>query len=242
METIVISCPECDKQIRAPADAVGKKIRCKSCEHVFLVKAPAKTPAPIKPAGPVAKPPKAEKPAKPATPPKPSKPIDDDEDSNPYRIAEFDEKPRCPQCAYVLAEGDVICLGCGFNLRTREPNRTRRIKDPTGEEKFFWLLPGILAVLGVILVIGYCFFHYFAWPGILIDGWDAIEDTYGGRIEALKKAENIPLWKGALIHPALFVFIVVPSLFASFRLGRFAVQRLILHPTPPEVEVDDSDS
>ena len=52
METIVISCPECDKQIKAPADAVGKKIRCKSCEHVFVIKAPAKAPAPIKAAKP----------------------------------------------------------------------------------------------------------------------------------------------------------------------------------------------
>jgi len=227
METIVISCPECDKQLKAPADAVGKKIRCKSCEHVFVIKAPAK-------------PPKAEKPAKPANPAKsskPSAPTEDEEDDNPYRVAEFDESPRCPQCAYELEEGTVICLGCGFNLRTRQQLRTRKVKQTTGEEKFFWLLPGIFAVLGVILLIGYCFFHYFAWPGILVDNWDAIEEKHGGRIAALKNdQEDIPLWKGALIHPALFVFIVVPSLFASFRMGRFAVERLIKHPDPPEVE------
>ncbi len=239
METIVISCPECDKQIKAPADAVGKKIRCKSCEHVFVVRAPAKGPAPIKPAGPVAKPPKAEKPAKPANPSKPSKPsamTDDEEDSNPYGVAEFDERPRCPQCAYELEEGAVICLGCGFNTRTRQQLRTRKVRETSGEEKFFWLLPGILAILGIILLIGYCFFHYFAWPSILVDNWDAIEEKHGGRIEAIKKDDAISFWQGALIHPALVVFIVVPALFASFKLGRFAVQRLILHPDPPEVE------
>src|SRR5215470_14188672 len=103
METIVISCPECDKQIKAPADAVGRKIRCKSCEHVFVVKAPTKAPAPIKPDRPAAKSSKAEKPAKPASPPKPAKPAaltEEDGDSNPYQVAAFDEKPRCPQCAH----------------------------------------------------------------------------------------------------------------------------------------------
>src|SRR5205085_8967925 len=88
METMTISCPECDRQIKAPADAVGKKIRCKSCEHVFVIKAPAKAPSPIK----SGKQPKAEKPAKPVTPPKPSKPPrptdDDDENSNPYGLAD----------------------------------------------------------------------------------------------------------------------------------------------------------
>src|SRR5947209_4244273 len=152
METIVISCPECDKKIKAPADAVGKKIRCKSCDHVFVIKAPgkasAKVPGPIKPAAPSGKPPKAEKPAKPTSPPKPSKPTDeDDEDANPYGLAEVDEKLRCPQCAFEMEEGAFICVGCGFNTRTREQARTLRIKETTGQDKFLWLLPGILAVL-----------------------------------------------------------------------------------------------
>jgi DNA-directed RNA polymerase subunit RPC12/RpoP len=37
--TIAVSCPECHKQIKAPPDLQGKKIRCKACGHVFLVKA-----------------------------------------------------------------------------------------------------------------------------------------------------------------------------------------------------------
>src|SRR5205085_4078975 len=99
METMTISCPECDRQIKAPADAVGKKIRCKACEHVFVIKAPAKAPAPIK----ATKPAKAEKPAKSATAPKPAHPpkpthYDEDDDRNPYGLAEADETLRCPQC------------------------------------------------------------------------------------------------------------------------------------------------
>jgi len=99
-------------------------------------------------------------------------------------------------------------------------------------------LPGILAILGILLLIGYCFFHYFAWPGILVDDWERVEEQYGGRIAALKsETADIPMWKGALIHPALIVWVVVPALLISFKLGRFAVQRLILHPDPPEVEM-----
>src|SRR5207249_423732 len=159
--------------------------RWNACGHVFVIQAPARAPAPIKPVGPAAKPPKAAKPAKPAPPSKPSRPAElteVEEDSNPYGVAEFDETPRCPQCAYVLEEGAVICLGCGFNTRTRTLVRTRRVKEATGQDKFLWLLPGILAILGIILLIGYCFFHYFAWPGILVDDWDAIEEKFGGRI------------------------------------------------------------
>src|SRR5262245_13912362 len=39
-DPIVIPCPECEKQVRAPADAVGKKIRCKNCEHIFVIERP----------------------------------------------------------------------------------------------------------------------------------------------------------------------------------------------------------
>ena len=62
--TIVISCPECDKQIKAPAELEGKKIRCKGCGHTFVVRAsaaagdgdgPAAKPAKKKPAPPPAK-------------------------------------------------------------------------------------------------------------------------------------------------------------------------------------------
>jgi hypothetical protein len=136
-----------------------------------------------------------------------------------------------------MDEGAFICVGCGFNTRTREQARTRRIKETTGQDKFLWLLPGILAVLGIFLLIGYCFFHYFAWPGILVDNWDQLEELHGGRIAAINKEDSISFLKGALIHPFLVVWIVVPALFICFRLGRFAVHRLILHPNPPEVEV-----
>ena len=75
-----------------------------------------------------------------------------------------------------------------------------------------------------------------AWPGILVTNWDQLEEQKGGRLEAIKD-DSVSWWQAALIHPALIVWVVVPAMFVSFRLGRFAVNRLILHPDPPEVEV-----
>src|SRR5262249_42752373 len=41
MATISITCPECSKQIIAPAEIEGKKIRCKSCGETFVARAAA---------------------------------------------------------------------------------------------------------------------------------------------------------------------------------------------------------
>src|SRR5262249_59779563 len=47
-ETITIICPECEKSIKAPAEVVGKKIRCKGCGETFTARAPKESPKGIK--------------------------------------------------------------------------------------------------------------------------------------------------------------------------------------------------
>jgi DNA-directed RNA polymerase subunit M/transcription elongation factor TFIIS len=150
--TITITCPECDKQMKAPAGVIGKKIRCKSCGNVFPARA-AKAAAPKK-AGP--------------------KKDDDDEDASPYGITEDTFTPRCPQCANELESRDaVICLHCGYNIVTREKARMRKVRDITGWDKFVWLLPGIVCALVVVLLITgdivYC---------VKIQDWIDIEAWY----------------------------------------------------------------
>ena len=49
-EAITIVCPECEKKINVPSEAVGKKVRCKGCEHVFVVAAPGGKKASKRPA------------------------------------------------------------------------------------------------------------------------------------------------------------------------------------------------
>ena len=49
--TIVVTCPECKKQMKASDELAGKKIRCKGCDNVFAVKVPgAKSSPAAKPA------------------------------------------------------------------------------------------------------------------------------------------------------------------------------------------------
>jgi DNA-directed RNA polymerase subunit M/transcription elongation factor TFIIS len=129
--TITITCPECDKQMKAPAEVLGKKIRCKGCGATFPARAP-------RGAGKQA--------AR-----KPSKQASDDEDATPYGVTEEKFSARCPQCANALESEDaVICLRCGYNIVTRVQARTRKVRDVTGFDVFLWLLPGILCVLAVI--------------------------------------------------------------------------------------------
>jgi DNA-directed RNA polymerase subunit RPC12/RpoP len=235
METIVISCPDCEKQIKAPGEAVGKKIRCKACGHVFVVKAPPKAGKATAKPGKSAAPPKGGKPAKPATPAKSARPADDDldEDGNPYGVTDVKLGTRCPQCASEMTAGDVICLACGYNTETREQFRMRKVKDITGGDKFLWLLPGILCILAVILMIAYLFFHHFALPGMMFDNWDKLLETKS-RSEAIADESIGAL--AFLFHPGIELWIAVMLLIACYKAGRFAVRRLIFNPNPPEVE------
>ncbi len=81
--TILIVCPECDKQIKAPENVLGKKVRCKFCQASFVAskggsaKPPAAKPAKPPAGKPPAPKPPAGKPAKPAV-------DEDDDDPNPY--------------------------------------------------------------------------------------------------------------------------------------------------------------
>jgi DNA-directed RNA polymerase subunit RPC12/RpoP len=132
--TITITCPECDKQIKAPAEVAGKKVRCKGCGATFLARAPGKAPAGKAP---------------------PRKRSQEDEDDSPYGIArEENASHRCPECANELESEDaVVCLRCGYNTVTRTRARTRKVRDVTGGDVFKWLLPGILCAVGVVFLI-----------------------------------------------------------------------------------------
>ena len=144
-DTVTVSCPECDKKIKVPEDALGKKIRCKGCDEVFVAKAPGrKAPAKKAPTKSAAKAPK----------PAPKKPADEvDEEGNPYGVTDESLGKRCPHCAGEMENDQVVCLECGYNTVTRVSGRTRKVKDVTGGDVFVWLLPGILNALGVILLI-----------------------------------------------------------------------------------------
>ncbi len=207
---ITVNCPECDKPLKVPEAARGKKVRCKGCEHVFEVpRGPA--PGAVKPA----KPARAAKPAQPAKPPaKPADDEDEDGDGKPYGITTLDLASRCPTCANEIEEGARVCLHCGYDTVTRTYHRTRKVYDVTGFDVFLHLLPGILCVITILGLIG-------------LDVWYCL---------CMKDIMKDSEWFEWLGGKMCCMWLCIASLFGMFYAGRFAIKRLILHPHPPEIE------
>ncbi|HKI33309.1 MAG TPA: hypothetical protein VKA46_15760 [Gemmataceae bacterium] len=228
--TIAISCPKCENQIKAPAELAGKKIRCKECQHVFVVKSPpAAKPADKTDktgkgdkAGKGAKDKEADKAGKGAKDKETDKAKKEangtgDDDANPYGVTDHDFLPRCPFCAKELqSEDQVICLNCGYNRRTRERHRAKKTYETSGNEQFLWLLPGILCAIGVLIMLGSIIVFWTLFPG-----WES---------------DNKEAWWSFAVGLPGRIWGSVICLFIGFFLGLFAVKRLILNPTRPEVE------
>lgn len=211
-EKVPISCPECQKQFEAPVDIVGRKIRCKSCGKIFVAKKTANIPS---------KPKKAEEKKAPEGI-IPIKDDDDDEgDGKPYEVTSLDLAPRCPECANELeSEDDVVCLHCGFNLKTRTRAQTRRVRDVTGGQIFLWLLPGILSAIAFFICLGLLISMIVSWVM-----WFRDPET--------EKQDQI--WKNFVHCGALWWGI--GCIFLGYKSLRFAIKRLILNYLPPEVEI-----
>ena len=218
-----IVCPHCRKAGKGPIELEGKYIRCRSCKRSFLVKLPAQAkatqPTPEGPAtyafageGSAAR--QEEAPLR-------VLPVMDEEEesSNPYGVTDLDERRRCPYCADLMEEEDVICLNCGYNTQTRMHIRTERTYANTPGDVFLWLLPGIACVVGIFFTIGFDFFWWFFLEPYW---WTPMDDFFGFK----SFSRGLKVWE------------VVMSLFVIWYLGKFAFKRLILHPTPPEMKKD----
>ncbi len=227
-EAITITCPECDKKINVPADAVGKKIRCKGCEHVFVIPAPAgkKAAKPAAKAAPAAA--KADDAKKKAPGPKPAadkpekpKADDVDEDGNPYGVTALDNAPRCPDCANEMESEDaVICLHCGYNTRTRSKVEAVSVEDVTGMTWFLWLLPGILCAVFTLLIFTFAICYSCTIQGYFIAGAEGHDSDVWYKFMGDGWFQIWCIW--------------APSILAMAALGTIAVKRLVYNPRPPE--------
>jgi DNA-directed RNA polymerase subunit RPC12/RpoP len=206
--TLAITCPECDKQIKAPADLEGKKIRCKDCGHVFVVQAAAagKPKAEAKTA-----PKKAPAPKKGAKPAK-----DDDRNPNPYTVVEESLTPRCPHCAAELESAEsIVCLECGYNTHSRIRHPTVLTIEHTPVDWILWLLPGIVCVFVFFSMIGFIVF-------LLVWSTPIIEDAVKQEAWWAFAPRAMQLW-GTIFALAIMFF-----------TARFAIRRLIFNARPPE--------
>jgi hypothetical protein len=160
---ILITCPECKKQLKGPAEMQGKRVRCKACGQVFAVRAPApdKSAPASKKAAPAAK-------AKTAPPPPP----EEENAKNPYGLTEFVLATRCPQCAAEMeSEDSIICLNCGYNTQLRQRMTTISTYAQTPLDWMIWLAPGILCALASLTGIGTICFLWLVLPGLAAGAW-----------------------------------------------------------------------
>ena len=114
-----------------------------------------------------------------------------------------------------MDEGDVICLNCGYNTRTRMHGTTLRVYAPTPFEWIKWLLPGVACVLAVGALVALICFLWIGMPGMA------------------QKHPDSWLWWFFDNFPTQ-VYGTVVSLGLIWLAGRFAVLRLIMNPHPPE--------
>lgn len=217
-DTFDISCPNCGKRLKVPANLEGKKLKCKDCQEVFQVRAPKAKAAPA-----------AAKPAPPPPPPSPFLDDDDDDDvpgkaAKPMTVVHEEDVPKCPHCAKELDPPDaVICVHCGYNNRTREKAETRKVYAADASDWLSHLGPAILLLLVAIALIGidiYCAVNMRSW-------------LEGSAIELDEK--DLTGRKKMIIPPGAFIaFIVAISMAVIVPCMRFALKRLIFNFKPQE--------
>jgi DNA-directed RNA polymerase subunit M/transcription elongation factor TFIIS len=214
--TITTTCPHCKKAIKIPVEVVGKKIKCKNCGSAFVATTTA-----VQSADPRAKEKAAET----------FKPVEDDDDGDgdgkPYDVSHLDLDPRCPHCANLMDPPDaLVCLHCGYNIETRQKAATRRIKDPTGEEWFWWLLPPVVCILLFLTFLGilsYTIVGYFAFRE---EREAKLAETWGDLVNFGRSCNN-----------CFWLWVAIISLWFMWLTGKFAFKRLVYHFRPPEQEI-----
>ncbi len=125
VETLSVHCA-CGKKLKAPASAVGRKAKCPACGNVLTIEAP---------------------------PPPP--PAEDDPMGAIYDLAaaeqaaaesnQIDDSSRCPKCGASMAVGSVLCVNCGYDMRSKAkvaaaaPSKPviayESSRDPAGKKK-----------------------------------------------------------------------------------------------------------
>jgi hypothetical protein len=208
---ITIVCPDCRKEVRAPADFAGKKVRCKQCGNVFRAD-------PSAPQGTIARSPSAPPPAKASPPPVASfARFDEDEDGPDQYSLQVDGAGtnRCPECANELEGPDaIICLHCGYNTVTRERLALRKVEDITERDRLLWLLPGFVCALAVLFIA-------------------VIDILYAALLRPHKDASGLVKF---LSWGGVKMWVIIGSFFVMVLAGRFAYHRLIVNAHPPERE------
>jgi hypothetical protein len=249
--TIVITCPQCTKQVKGPADLTGKKVRCKGCGETFTV------PAGSKPRAQGTRPPPgkgAPKKAKGSAPPAPAPKAHEDEDSNPYTFMEEEaalaaitqgSTPKAPEAPakkpasddeesnpYGVTELDLAprCPHCAQEMEDEDAiiclhcgynTRTRTLPET---KRIHYTTP-MEWFLWLLPGIG-CFLGVVALGGFIYWFVWGLQDMWD------RWDEKMP----ASFSMGTRLWVSVMAIGGMWFLGKFAFKRLILNPKPPEKE------
>lgn len=227
---VEMQCPECDEPLKIPPSVFGKKIKCKFCQHVFVVKDPnpaAKTkPAkPNKPGKAAGKPPAASAPPPSPPPPEPKKNLwDEGEADEDVSLIEEEDVARCPHCAKELEPPEaLVCIHCGFNNLTRQKADTKTVWAPDAMDWFMHLLPGLLALafaIAAIVLDIICTMKMRDW-------------MTGGMLE--KDEKDASGRNQMYVAPGAFIFLIIfLSLGIIVPAMKFACKRLAIDYKPSE--------
>jgi len=215
LATLVITCPECKKQMKVPDTVRGKKVRCKECGGVVPVPAGKAPDTRV---------------TTPEAQAKMAKRTEEEDAANPYVVTETSLAPRCPHCAHEIGEADVICLHCGYNMVRRGRVESKVTYERTFVDWLLWLGPGILALIGVGVVAGLCYYYHYHLPYQVLSAKEA-EELLADRFKAFEKGVDA---SGYLFHPGIELWVIVVGIWISWKCLRFAFKRLVLNYTPPE--------
>lgn len=139
-----------------------------------------------------------------------------DDDMTPYGVTTEKFTARCPHCAAELESEDaIICLECGYNNVTRQLMGTKKVVAPSASDVTAWLMPGFICVGVIVVCLGFVVFLIIWRMGF--------------------PADEVGVWQN--LKNAGFVWGLVVSAVIIFLAGRFAINRLILNPRPPEEEL-----
>jgi hypothetical protein len=192
--------------MKANADLVGKKVRCKQCQNVFPVVAP-KAAAGKPGAGPTDAPAGGK-----------TGHADDFIDRNPYTMLEENLAARCPHCAQPLDPPDsVICLHCGYHMRKRERVESKQTYERTFGDYLMWHLPTIGCFFGIVALIGFDVFVGFSAEVWLTGSW-----LDNGDGDFIVKPSICTVWS------------VVITMFPIWKMAKLIFKRIFYNFTPPE--------
>lgn len=128
-------CSSCGRVLKLRDEAAGKRGRCPHCKAVITVPEtavseedlieiiPTDAPSPKKSPPLPPKPPEPMPSEPPVARPAPDEPLARPKSPEPPKPTKPEGKP-CPDCGKPLAEGAVICINCGFNLKTGKKLQT----------------------------------------------------------------------------------------------------------------------